>query len=323
VAGRRVYFLSDFEGTGNLYSCAPDGSALRRHTQHEGLYARHAASDGQRIVYQCGGELWLYDPALDMARALAIHVPSARTQAARRQVPLAENLQGVALHPAGHSLVLEARGQIFSMALWEGAVRQHGSGPARRRLAQWLADGRTLVSTSDASGEEQVELVTADGTRAMPWSLGRITAMRPRRRTPKSHWPTTAMNCGWAIPKTARCSGWTTAAGARIEDPVWSPCGQWLAYTYATSTRHTAIKLHHVPSGQQLLATQPEFRDYAPAFDPEGKYLYFLSLRTYDPVYDAVQFELSFPRAARPYLIACRPVAPHPSSLRRAAEGRA
>jgi tricorn protease len=79
----------------------------------------------------------------------------------------------------------------------------------------------------------------------------------------------------------------------------------------ATSTRHTAIKLHH-GHGPELLATQPEFRDYAPAFDPEGKYLYFLSLRTYDPVYDAVQFELSFPRAARPYLIALQAGGPAP-----------
>ena len=51
------------------------------------------------------------------------------------------------------------------------------------------------------------------------------------------------------------------------------------------------------PSEQSTLVTTPEFRDYSPAFDPTGKYLYFLSLRTFDPVYDNVQFELSFPRA--------------------------
>jgi tricorn protease len=226
-------------------------------------------------------------------------------------VPLAENLQGVALHPAGHSLVLEARGQIFSMALWEGAVRQHGSGPARRRLAQWLADGRTLVSTSDASGEEQVECCHGDGTRAMPWSLGRITALRAAPQAAKWHWPTTAMSCGWAIPKTARCSGWTTAAG-RIEDP----CGHPAASGWPTPGHQHAPHGHQAAAprarASSLLATQPEFRDYAPAFDPEGKYLYFLSLRTYDPVYDAVQFELSFPRAARPYLIALQAGGPAP-----------
>lgn len=61
-----------------------------------------------------------------------------------------------------------------------------------------------------------------------------------------------------------------------------------------------------------LLATQADFRDYALAFDPQGRYLYFLSLRTYDLVYDSVQFDLSFPRAARSYLIALQANGPAP-----------
>ena len=69
------------------------------------------------------------------------------------------------------------------------------------------------------------------------------------------------------------------------------------------------------------LVTQPEFQDYAPSFDPDGKYLYFLSIRTFDPVYDNVQFELSFPRAARPYLVALQadakpPFEPEPKGMK-------
>ena len=310
--GERLYFLSDFEGVGNLYSCLPDGSARRRHTHHADFYARHAASDGQRIVYQCAAELWLYDPASESTRRLDIIVPTARTQAARRAVPLAENLHNVALHPDGHSLVAEARGQIFSLALWEGAVQQHGNGPARRRLPTWLADGQTLVLASDASGEEQIEVLHGGSTRTLPWALGRITAL-------------TAAPVGSQLAlANHRNELWVgdVATGAlqrvahsefgRIEDPAWSPCGQWLACTLATSPRHTAIQLVHPATGQSLLATQPEFRDYGAAFSPCGKYLYFLSLRTYDPVYDSVQFELSFPRAARPYLLALQKGGPAP-----------
>jgi tricorn protease len=52
--GERLYFLSDFEGVGNLYSCRPDGTQLQRHTDHDQFYARQAQTDGRRIVYQCG-----------------------------------------------------------------------------------------------------------------------------------------------------------------------------------------------------------------------------------------------------------------------------
>jgi tricorn protease len=308
--GGRLFFLSDFEGIANLYSCAPDSSALKRHTDHTDYYARHASSDGQRIVYQCGAELWLYEPGADRSRPIAIDVPSARTQAQRRFVPAAEHLQGVGVHPAGHSLALEVRGQMFMMALWEGGVRQQGNGAARRRLGHWLADGKTLVCASDAMGEEGIELSDAGTTRLLDWgpdALGRVTALRA------------APQGGLLAIANHRNELWVgdTASGTlkladrsdcgRIEDPVWSPCGGWLAYTFATSPRHTAIKLCQVGPdgpGRTLLATQPEFRDWGAAFDPEGRWLYFLSLRTYDPVYDSVQFELSFPRAARPYLIA-------------------
>lgn len=334
--GHRLYFLSDGDGAagavgngvGNLWSCLPDGSDLRRHTQHVDHYARSAASDGERIVYTCGAELWLFDPASNTTRRLDVQVPSARTQAARRFVPAGEHLQGVQLHPQGHSVALEVRGQFFTMALWEGAVHRHvgglGDAPGRRRLGQWMADGQTLVSTSDASGEERIELQgpgVAGGARTLPWALGRITALCP------------APSGTQLALANHRNELWVgdTASGAltrldhsdfgRFEDPVWSPCGGWLAYTAATSMRHTAIKLAEVAGGRTLLATQAEFRDYAPAFDPEGRYLYFLSLRTYDPVYDAVQFELSFPRAARPYLIALQadgapPFEPAPKGMK-------
>jgi tricorn protease len=81
----------------------------------------------------------------------------------------------------------------------------------------------------------------------------------------------------------------------RTEDLAWSPDGAWLAYSFWTSPRHCAIKLHDTSHHTSILVTKPEFRDYSPAFDPQGRYLYFLSVRTFDPVYDSVQFELSFP----------------------------
>ncbi len=301
----RVYYLSDHEGVGNLYSCRPDGSDLDRHTDHDTFYARHAATDGKRIVYQCGADLWLFDPSSDSSKQLDVQILSHRTQAVRKFVKAEDHLGPFHGHPAGHSLAIDVRGKLFTFALWEGAVRQLGaSDGVRYRHGQWLDDGATVVAISDASGDERVVVFEADSPRELPWDIGRVMAMRPapkgRRIALTNHRNEVLigdLESNTLLPVDRSDCG-------QSEDLAWSPDGAWLAYTFATSYAPPGDQAYSLATQTSTMVTQPEFRDFSPSFDPGGRYLYFLSLRTFDPVYDSVQFELSFPRAARPYVIA-------------------
>ena len=320
--GERIWYLSDAEGVGNLYSCRPDGSDVRRHTDHDDFYARHAQTDGKRIVYQCGADVWLFDPRKDATAKLAIDVPSHRTQSSRKFVDAAENLAGFELHPAGHSLAIESRGKLFTFALWEGAVRQHGiADGVRYRHGQWLAGGDTLVAVSDETQDERLVVLRNGETRVLTFDIGRVVAMRASPVGTRVAITNHRHDVLLVDVDANTCDTIDHSDSGRSESLAWSPDGAWLAYPFWTSPRHSAIKLHGVESGTNTLVTTPEFRDYSPAFDPGGRYLYFLSLRTFDPVYDNVQFELSFPRAARPYLIALQadqrpPFEPEPKGMK-------
>jgi tricorn protease len=326
--GDRIYFISDFEGVGNLYSCRPDSSDVRRHTDHDDYYARFAATDGRSIVYQCGARIWRFDPTRDTTTALTISTPGHRTQAARKFVKAEDNLQGVRLHPAGHSLALEVRGKIYSMALWEGAVRQHGrTNNARHRLGQWLADGKTLVAVSDGAGDERILVIDGEGERQLPWDIGRAVSLSAAPFGTRIAISNHRNELMIGDVESGRLDAVDRAEAGQIWDLAWSPDATWLAYPCAMSIRVQAIKLLEVASGKTTLVTEPQFRDWCPAFDPDGKYLYFLSARSFDPVYDMVQFELSFPRAARPYLIALQrdgkqPFEPEPSGMKPKPEGK-
>ena len=321
LIGGRVWYLSDAEGVGNLYSCLPDGSDRKRHTDHDDYYARHAQTDGRRIVYQCGAEIWLFDPATDRTQRVDIDVPAHRTQAARKFAPADQHLMGFNVHPAGHSLAVDARGKLFTFAHWEGAVRQHGAADGvRYRHGQWLHDGAALVTLCDESGEERVQVIRDGTATTLPWDIGRALNLRA---SPTANRVAISNHRNEVLIGDLDTGALTTvdrSDAGRSEDLAWSPDGAWLAYSFWTSLRHCAIKLHEVAAATSTLVTEPAFRDYSPAFDPEGRYLYFLSVRTFDPVYDAVQFELSFPRAARPYLIALQadqrpPFDPQPRGL--------
>ena len=178
----RVYFLSDHGGIANLYSATLDGSDLVQHTSHDDFFARWASTDGQRIVYQQGADIWLFDPSTDQTSRIEVVQNGSRPQRARRFVDAEPNLSGLSVSPHGRSIVLTVRGKPFAMDLFEGAVRQLGKPQGvRYRLSRWCGENGDVVTLSDDRGEDRVELYPADGTDARV-STGRRSFKSGRSR---------------------------------------------------------------------------------------------------------------------------------------------
>ena len=175
--GSRIFFLSDHEGHGNLYSCTPTGRGLRRHTHHQDYYVRFPSTDGERIVYHAGADLFLYDPRAGEAQRIPISIHSPRAERQRKFAAAARSLEGFDLHPQGHSLAMTARGGAFTFGLWDGGVLRHGAPSAERhRLAAWLPDGKRIVTVADKGGEERLVVHPTDGrgrVREVKGDLGR------------------------------------------------------------------------------------------------------------------------------------------------------
>ena len=113
--GERVYFLSDAEGTATLFLPARRQRSRAPHRPCRFLRATRRATAAHRLPVRA--RLWLYDPASDTTRRWTSGAQP-RAQTARRFVP-AEAHVGSALHPAGHSLVIETRGKLVTMPLWK------------------------------------------------------------------------------------------------------------------------------------------------------------------------------------------------------------
>ena len=309
--GARVFFLSDHEGIGNLYSCLPDGTGLRRHTDHSEYYVRFPASDGKRIAYSAGGDLYVYDAASDKTAMLEVAAPSTPTQTARRFVDAGPHLEHYAPHPDGRALGLIVRGQPFTMPLWEEAVIHHGAGSSvRYRNAEWLRDGLRFVAVTDEGGAEHVAVYTADESRADERAsgddLGRIVELSA---SPAADVVAVANHRHELLLldlDTKKSRVVDRSPGGRVRDLAWSPDGRWVAYTYWPQGDQSVIRVVEAKTGATHDVTNPLRVDRSPAWDPDGKYLYFLSTRDFNPVYDALQFDLSFPYAMRPFLVTLR-----------------
>ncbi|MFL4904753.1 S41 family peptidase [Streptomyces sp. MMS24-I2-30] len=171
VAGR-IAFLCDHEGVGNLYSCAYDGSDLRRHSDHDAFYARNAASDGTRVVYQCGGDLWLVDDLSPDAvpRRLDIRLSGPRAGRRRYQVPAAQHLDGISVDETGRASAVVVRGSLYWLTHRDGPARTIADTPGVRvRLPEMLGSTGRIAYVTDAAGEDAIEIAylpRASGDRA-------------------------------------------------------------------------------------------------------------------------------------------------------------
>jgi len=306
--GERVYFLSDHEGVGNLYSCLPSGEDLRRHSNHGDYYARNATSDGQQIVYHAGADIYRFDPAEGRSTLVSVAFHSPRVQHNRKFVSAAKYLQDWKLHPKGQFLAVTARGKLFSFANWEGAVVQHGEPQGvRYRLPQWLNDGQRLVCVTDAGGEERFAIVYTNGEKPLELlpdlDIGRPVEIAVNPKKDQVVFSNHRYELLSLDLETHELKQIDRGKADRIGGIAWSPDGEWVAYSVSISLQVMVLKLWKASSGEIFPLTEPVLRDVAPAFDPEGKYLYFLSHRYFDPVYDNLQFDLNFPRGVKPYLI--------------------
>ncbi|MBX3177359.1 MAG: PD40 domain-containing protein [Candidatus Hydrogenedentes bacterium] len=319
--GKRIYFIADHEGVGNLYSCTPAGRNVHRHTHHEDFYARGASTDGRTVVYHAGGDLYRYDIREDTAQKIPVDLPSPRVQRNRRYAPADKYLQGYQLRPDGKALALTARGKLFTMGNWEGPVFQHANEPAARaRLCAWLNDGKRVVFVSDRTGEERLEIADTTGT-GKPRTLKKIDighamglAVSPitdRVAVENHRFELIVADLASGKSRTADRSEFGPITGA-----AWSPDGQWIAYSFPDTSRTRVIRLYHAPTGKRFCVTRSEFFDAAPSWDPEGKYLYFLSFRAFNPVYDTLHFDLGFPKAMRIMVAPLRLDVPDPFVLR-------
>ena len=328
--GERIYFISDHEGVGNIYSCLPTGEDVQRHTHQDTYYARSAQTDGTHIVYHAGADLFVYNTESDTDARVDVAFHSPRVQRQRKFVSASGYLREYAPTPDGHALALTVRGKPFTMANWEGAVLQHGERSGTRyRFTKWLNDGKRLITLSDAEGEEALEIHTRDGSsevvRLDALDLGHVRSLEvsPKVKDDKNDCLLLVNNRFELLHidlETQEMRVLDKSHYQNIQGAVWSPDGEWCAYSFPSTETTRSIKLCKIETGETWLVTQPEFSDFSPAWDPDGKYLYFLSYREFSPVYDALHFDLGFPSAMRPLLITLQetlgnPFIPEPRPL--------
>lgn len=332
--GDRVAFLSDHEGCGNVYSVTPDGTGLLRHTDHDEFYARAAQSDGTRVAYQSGGDIWLLEElgADSQPRRLDIELSTPRTGRSEWRLRARQGVGAFSPGQKGQASAVTVRGNTFWLTLRDGPARHlAGGGAVRTRMPVTFGPvgAEAIAYVTDATNEDAIEVVRAapepagapEPRRIGAGELGRILSLEG---SPDGRHLAAVTHDGRVVlvdVESAELQTIDESEHGEASGLTFSPDSRWLAWSSVGRHRLRQIKLARLVTGLEVFEATPlRFDDHCPAFTPNGKYLAFLSARTFDPVYDAQVFDMSFVMAYRPYLIALAATTPSPFAPR--VEGR-
>ncbi|MBA3813767.1 MAG: PDZ domain-containing protein [Alphaproteobacteria bacterium] len=304
----RIYFISDHKGHGNVYSCTEEGADLKRHTSHEDFFVRGLSYNGTSFVYAAGGDLFQLSADTYSSEKIQVDFPSSFAQRARKFADSSSYLSRFNLNKTGSHTAIISRGRPFSFANWEGAVHQYGEKDGiRYKFINWLHDNKRLLIVSDRAGADCLEIHDPHSLKEpvifKKMDLGRIITIRSSPTKDEAVFINHRCELFHVKLSSQKLHLIDKGTFADMNSLNWSPDGKWVVYDYPISERLRAIKLCEIKTFKTHVITRPVLEDFNPRFDPEGKYIYFLSNRTYSPYRDNLQFEMGFPKGTKPYLI--------------------
>ena len=293
----RVYFLSDRDGTMNLWSMDENGRNLKQLTRHQGWDAKSASLSQGRIVYQMGADLRLYDIASGNDRVIPIELSSDFDHLREHWVknPF-DYVTAAHVSPDGSSVVLTSRGRVFVAPLKNGRfvdVAEHK--PGRYREARFL-DAKNLLVISTETGETEFWKVPANGGGTPERLTNDAKVLRwDGVPSPDGKWIAhqDKNNQLWLF-RVADKSEKLIATADTPDDSSpefgavrWSPDSRWITYDVGTPNLQNQIMLYNVETGSSTPLTTDRYNSRSAAWSSDGKWIYFLSDRNLQTVVQA------------------------------------
>jgi tricorn protease len=309
-AGDTLYFVSDRSGRMELWAMNPPNGEAWQMTRHNDYDVKWPATDGRRIIYQCGAGLETYDIATRIVQPAKFDLSSDRIHARRRTVAPAKWLTDAAIGPTGKRVAFAARGDIVTIPAGKGAVRSIACGSASRdKMPAWSPDGRWLAFVSDRSGEQQLYITPADGSgeaRAVT-SLERAWFLQPR-------WSPDSRSLVFgtedqslylaAVSDKPQVTRIDTSRRGTFGSYRFSPDSRFIAYEKPEDDRSRQVYIYDTRDKTSRRVTTTMAGGQAPAFSRDGKLLYFLSDRNATPRIDTFDYDVYYENPTKVYALA-------------------
>jgi tricorn protease len=291
--GGQMYFVSDRTGgIANVYTQKLGTKDAVQVTKYADVDVMMPQTDGKSIVYVQDGWLHVFDAPSARDTKIAVTVPSDRWALRDRVINPRDYLHTAHLGDDGKTAVLEARGDVFRVPVGGGPAENLSSTPGTRETSPALSpDGKTVAFFSDKTGDYQLYTQPASGgdwtqiTTDLDRAVYRLVWSPDGKKILFGNKDYAIFYIDLATKKTVKVDSSNQMKNDEftweIADYTWSPDSQWIAYSFVQANRNSQIFLYNIGTGKKTAATTDFYDNLYPAFDADGRYLYYVSSRNF------------------------------------------
>lgn len=313
----KIYFLSDRDRTMNLFCYDITTKSTIKITAYEKYDIKFPSLGDKGIIYENGGLLYIFDFASKQINHIPITI-SDNFNSGRNEIKDAtKNINSYSVSPDGKRIIFGARGDIFSVPAKSGITRNlTQSSGVHDRNAIWSPDGKYIAYISDVSGEDEIYYLKQDGSeKPIQLTSGSDTYKFSLMWSPDSKkilWNDKKLRLKYIDIDTKKITLVDQSVVWEFNDFTWSPDSKWISYVLPEQNEMSKIYIYNVLTADKKSVTEGWYASSNPSFSNDGKYLFFVSNRDFEPIYSWTEWNHAYVDMSSIYFITLQKSTPNP-----------
>jgi len=311
----QVYFVSDRDGRANLFVLDMVSEQTRKLTHFEDFDVKFPSPGDDVIIFENGGYLYLFDMATEVVERIQVTIAEDLAMGRDQHKDASDMIRSASLAPDGNRIAFGARGDVWSVPAKSGITRNltETSGVHERNVA-WSPDGQYIAYISDETGEGEI-YIRSQGGREEPVQLttDADTYKYNLRWSPdaeKIMWSDKKLRLQYVDVESGEVTLVDQAEAGEIRQYNWSPDSRWITYTRPELEHYNRIFVFDIENDNGFPVTDGWYVSSGPTFCDQGKYLFFVSNRDFNPIYSRVEWNFAYTTMSRIYFVTLREEVP-------------
>jgi tricorn protease len=315
--GEQIFFLSDRDRTMNVFVYNTSTKQTSKVTDFTEYDVKFPSLGKEKIVFENGGFIYKLDVNTREYEKVPIQIANDNIYSRTELKDASKSIQSGDLSPNGERVVLGARGELFSLPAKHGITwNLTQTAGVHERVVSWSPDGKYIAYFSDESGEFEVYIMQQDGSgkpvRLTDDTKSYLYDLEWSPDSKKILYSDRKFRLQYVDIESKKVTLVKQSIDTELTDFDWSPDSKWIAYSDNDKNQFGVIYLYNTEDGRSYPVTDYWYESGSPNFSPDGKYLYFISSRDFNPTYSQTEWNHSYSNMDKVYLVTLAKDTPSP-----------